>query len=248
MKRKIFAIVMIGVLVLTIFGTITATAQSTSIQKVTVIQKQVIGSIKGNVVVTSDPYAIKPGVPGAWTEMRYNVHDAFIVSTSGKLVKLTNSSKGSKLATTASVPEIVTGAGTNVAYLGVKWHLTPGTDWEKVKGDKVLVTVLVSYELSGGIDPKTSGTSSSSVIVTGGDPMKPISSATIDSQKGSVYDVSTPKPVTAQLSTTLENLSTANGQGIIAVKLSTNVIGGAGGASTTAAGSVTVNSIKLTWL
>lgn len=238
---------MIGVMILTVSSTVAAAAQSTSVQQMTQ-KNSVLISIKGNnVVVTSDPYAIKPGVPGAWTKTQYNVHNAFIIAPTEGFVKLTNSSKGSKLVTTASVPEITFGKGANVAYLGVKWHLKPGTDWEKVKGDKVLVTVSVSYELAGGID-KTSGDSSSSVILTGGDPMKPMSSLLIDSQKGKVYEVSTPKPVTKQLSTTLENLSTANGQGIIAVKLSTDIVGGAGGASTWASGNVTVHSINLTWL
>jgi hypothetical protein len=250
MKREFFVIGMVALLVLTVFGSVAVTAQSTSVtQKVVqkVVQKNQIVINGNNVVVNpSDPYAITPGVRGAWGATLYNVHDAFVVSTQGFAI-LTNSSGGSKLATTASVPEIVYGSGTNVAYLGVKWHLKPGMDWAKVKGDKVLVTALVSYDLSGGL-PKTNGFSSSSVSTTGGDPMKPSASVLIGSQKGAEYKFSTPKPVTVQLSTTLENLSTANGQGIVAVKLLTDITGGAGGASTAASGNVTVYNIQLTWL
>lgn len=228
MRREFFAIGMIALLVLTVFGGVAVTAKP------------------ADACAYQCSYLITPWRPSTWTGSCYNEHGTKIVDPG--IQGLTSTSTGSTLATKDSAFEMTAGHGTNVAYLGVDWSLKPRVNWDAVKRQPVIVTALVSYTLSG----NGYAASHSTVALRGGNPITSVNYKTIAQAGTTEKDPFPQKPYSVTASrirvawvTTLDQLSTGKGVGTVTVGLWTSITA-ATAYQNEASGDVTVSDITLT--
>jgi hypothetical protein len=258
MIRKFFAIIMIGLIVLTVFGTVAATAQSTSVtQKVTQKNQQVINKVSGGGAGVYDPYLVPLGQNRVWDEKSFNVHDTKLTYTDNMDPKgVTGSSVTSTLATQVNAKNVVQySGGTSSAWLGVQFQikgLSSPQVWALVSpAKKVQISATVDYTLSGitGIG-KAAAVTNAVNLATGADPTKPTlvkNMATLNIDKVGTKDTISMTQVKVTVITTLDKLGTGKpGQCEITVPLYTSAFGS--DASAEAAGNVVVHDIQFTWL
>jgi hypothetical protein len=230
MKRELFAISMIALLVLTFVGTAAVTA------------KPADAKLQG--CDGACAYKIALWWPSKWTGSCYNIHGTQIIE---KAPGLTETSQGSTLTTKDIQFEMSGARGSNVANLGVDWSLKPWINWNVVKNRPVKVTALVSYTLSG----NGNAASSSTVALRGGDPITSPNYKTIAWAGTNKIDKFPQQPYSDSASqkqvtwiTTLDKLSTGKGVGTVTVGLWTS-FAPATGYQNGASGQVTVSAIQL---
>jgi hypothetical protein len=257
MIRKFFAIIMIGLIVLTVFGTVAATAQSTSVtQKVTQKNQQVINKVNGGGAGVYDPYLVPLGQNRVWDEKSFNVHDTKLTTDNIDPKGVTGSSVTSTLATQVNAKNVIQySGGTSSAWLGVQFQikgLSSPQVWALVSpAKKVQISATVDYTLSGvtGIG-KAAAVTNAVNLATGADPTKPTlakNMATLNIDKVNTKDTISMTQVKVTVITTLDKLGTGKpGQCEITVPLYTSAFGS--DASAEAAGNVVVHDIQFTWL